>query len=189
MTAGDAALRERLLPVPRGWPPTTLRRAAVLAPLFASAGEDRLLFLVRRHDLREHAGQIAFPGGADAGDADPVQCALREAHEEIGLPGSAVTLLGELQPRQSSSGYRVHCLVARVVLPEPLVVDPGEVARVLTVPLRELCLPGRWRWAAPAADPPLPPSPHFEVGADVIWGLTGRFAHDLVQALRGEAPA
>jgi 8-oxo-dGTP pyrophosphatase MutT (NUDIX family) len=188
VTAGtDERLRQVLLPLPTAWEQTPLRRAAVLAPIFADAGEDWLLLLVRRPDLREHAGQIAFPGGADAGDPDPVACALREAREEVALRAEELTLLGSLQPRQSSSGYRVHCLVGRAAAP-PTSFDSGEVERLLRIPLRALLELDRWYERAP---PPAegsrrhPPSPHFDWQGDVVWGLTGRFAHDLAARLAG----
>ena len=73
--------------------------AAVLAPLFERDGELHAVFTKRRSHLRLHAGQISFPGGRpEHGDADLVQTALREAHEEIGLDPATVTLVGALRP-------------------------------------------------------------------------------------------
>jgi len=183
MNVDDERLRLALHPAPDHWQRTTLRRAAVLAPMFARDEQDWLLLLLRRHDLREHAGQIAFPGGRDEADADPVACALREAHEEVGLDPADVEVLGEVAPRTSSSGYRVHCLIGRVPDPGSALIDPIEVERVLFVPLRDLCRVDSWYLHAPPAPRPLPPSPHFDFGRDVIWGLTGRFTRDLVAAL------
>lgn len=185
MNATDRALAAVLAPLPVPWQRTTLRRAAVLAPLFARGGEDWLLFTVRPAAMRMHAGQISFPGGADDGDADPVACALRETQEELGIAPADVALLGSLGARQSSSGFRVHCLVGRVPDPRDLAPDPGEVARLLAIPLPELARQGRWRDHAPllADGRALPASPHFDWHGDVVWGLTGRFTKDLVDAL------
>ena len=190
MRVDDDALARGLRPPPSAWQRTSLRRAAVLAPLFRRDDEDWLLFLVRRDDLREHAGQIAFPGGVDEQDADPIACALRETEEEVGIAPAAVRVLGEVATRQSSSRYRVHCLVGRVDDPGDVRGEPGEVARVLVVPMRELAEPTRWELRGPPGLPQdapkrWPDSPHFQAGDDLIWGLTGRFTYDLIQALGG----
>lgn len=169
------------------WQKTTLRRAAVLAPILEHEGEDALLFVVRASSLQKHAGQIAFPGGAaDQQDLDPASCALRETHEEVGVSPDRVALLGSLPSSTSSSNYRVHCLVGRVHgIFEPR-VDAGEVERLLFVPIRELLPADRWtheRAPGPGGND-FPPSPHFRVGGDVIWGLTGRFTFALLESLR-----
>ena len=73
--------------------------AAVLVPLYLSDGALHVVFTKRRDDLRRHAGEIAFPGGRqDMDESDLRDTALREAHEEIGLPADAVELIGALQP-------------------------------------------------------------------------------------------
>jgi 8-oxo-dGTP pyrophosphatase MutT (NUDIX family) len=183
----DETLRASLDAVPRVWTPTPLRVAAVLCPIVQQHGEDHLLLLVRTADMRQHAGQVGFPGGMRSGDEDPVACALRECNEEIGVPASEITLLGGLPPRESSSAILVHCLVGRV-LPVPVCTDPREVDRVLHVPLRELLDASRWEDKAPpptATGQQLRTSPHFLFGKDLLWGLTARFVRDLVDRLRG----
>lgn len=180
----DELLRQRL-PAPGPWQPSHLRLAAVVCPIVQHDGRDHLLFAVRPEGLRRHGGQIGFPGGMRHGDEDPVACALRECHEEIGVPAAAVHLLGMLPPRESSSGILAHCLVARLD-PVPLVPDPREVVRVLFAPLAELRDAARWSERAP---PPFATgyqprlSPHFEIGDDLLWGLTARFVRDLVAQL------
>lgn len=125
--------------------------AAVLVPLAQRAafdgpdsnGTHLAVLLTRRTDaLRHHAGQVSFPGGRiDAGDAGPIDAALREAHEEIGLPPTHVQLLGYLDPLATVTGYRVLPVVARIpadFVPQP---EPGEVAEVFEVPLQWLMAP------------------------------------------------
>jgi len=185
VTSPDERLQQRLQPVPAAWPAGTARRAAVLAPIVAQSSGDTLLFVVRAASLRLHPGQIGFPGGSDAGDPDPAACALRETAEEIGVPRDHVVLLGALPQRTSSSMFAVQCLVGR--LPDAqLSLQPGEVERAFLVPLAELAVAARWQFLTrpgPPGRPPFPPSPHFDWHGDVIWGLTGRFAWDLVQLL------
>ena len=117
---------------------------------------------------------------------DPVATALRECEEEIGAPADAVTLLGALPPRESSSGILVQCLVGRLASIE-LTLDPREVERAFYVPLADLRDESRWTDRPPpttASGKQPPRSPHFRSGDDLIWGLTGRFVRDLVTRLR-----
>src|SRR5260370_1832730 len=89
--------------------------AAVLVPLFLAgdAAEAHLVLTRRRGDLKRHAGEISFPGGRrDAADADLAETALREAEEEIGLPRTAVRLLGQLPPTSTfATNYVIHPFV------------------------------------------------------------------------------
>lgn len=181
-----ARLRSVLGPAAPPWQTTPLRRAAVLAPIVVTDAGPVVLFVVRSTALRQHAGQIAFPGGVESGDPDPAACALRETDEEIGVTPTDVEVVGSLEPRQSSSGYLVHCVVGLVAAAATPKARTGEVARLLPVPLGDLLLLDRWQERAP---PPrrdgsrYPTSPHFDHRGDVVWGLTGRFAFDLVRSL------
>ena len=184
----DELLRERL-PVPGPWLSTQLRLAAVVCPLVAQDGEDHVLLVARPAGQKQHPGQLGFPGGMRHGDEDPVACAMRECHEEIGVAAAAGTVLGILPPRESSSGILVHCVVARMAN-VPLRTDPREVDRVLHVPLRELREERRWAERAPpgiATGNQPRTSPHFEftssAGNELLWGLTARFVRDLVARL------
>lgn len=181
----DAQLRDRLEPI-GDWAPTGLRRAAVLCPVVRSDGADSLLFGLRPLDSATHAGQIAFPGGKVEGGERPVETALRECHEEVGMPAEHVTPLGELPPRVSSSRFHVHCIVGRVS-PFDLRLAPREIERVIYVPLDALRDPGRWRERPPPGDragQQSQTSPHFLHGQDLIWGLTGRFVQELVARIQ-----
>jgi 8-oxo-dGTP pyrophosphatase MutT (NUDIX family) len=181
----DELLRARL-PQHLEWQPTPLRHAAVLGPIVARDGVDHLLFLVRPDGSRQHAGQIAFPGGMRAGNEAVVATALREAEEEIGAAANAFTVLGGLGTRESSSGILVHGVVARLAAVE-LRPDPREVVRLLHVPLAELRDDRRWQERPPpggATGRQPRTSPHFVFGDELLWGLTARFVRDLMALLR-----
>ncbi len=182
----DDLLRTRLAP-PGDWHGTPLRLAAVLCPIVQHDGEDHLLFLVRPANARQHAGQIAFPGGMRDGDESIAATARRECREEIGVPDDAIELLGALPPRTSSSGILAHAVVARL-LPVATQPDPDEVVRILHVPLRLLQDESRWHERPPpggATGNQPKTSPHFPFGEDLLWGLTARFVRDLLAVLRG----
>lgn len=116
-------------------PVATLRPAAVLVAVVAR--DPITLLLTQRADtLNHHAGQIAFPGGRIDGEGEtPVEAALREAEEEIGLLPQLVTPLGFLDTYRTGSGYEIEPLVALVEPGFTLRLQEGEVADAFEVPL------------------------------------------------------
>lgn len=116
--------------------------ASVLVPLVERAGALSVLLTRRSAHLRDHAGQISFPGGRqEAADADAVAAALREAHEEVGLAPARVEVLGTLPVYTTITAYRVTPVVALVRPGSALAPDPFEVAEVFEVPLAYLMTP------------------------------------------------
>lgn len=110
--------------------------AAVLVPLVNRPNGLTLLLTQRSATLPDHPGQISFPGGRlEADDDGAVGAALREAREEIGLDGERVSILGQLAPYQTVSGYHVTPIVGWVEPPFELVVEPIEVDEAFEVPL------------------------------------------------------
>ncbi|QCR36368.1 CoA pyrophosphatase [Nissabacter sp. SGAir0207] len=118
-------------------PPRAVRQAAVLLPVVCRPAPT--LLLTRRADtLRKHAGQVAFPGGsADPDDRSLIFTALREAHEEVGIPPEAVQVLGQLGPVESSTGFQVTPVVGLVSPDIVLQPNADEVAEVFEMPLQE----------------------------------------------------
>lgn len=113
---------------------TPLRAAAVLVPVVARPVLTVIL-TQRTEGLRSHAGQIAFPGGKIEAGETPLQAALREAHEEIGLESRYVEPIGYLDTYRTRTGFRIVPVVALVRPDVPLMLDPSEVADVFEVPL------------------------------------------------------
>src|SRR3954469_3379070 len=92
---------EPQLALPYELPPG--REAAVLVPLFEELGETRVVLTRRSSKLRSHTGEVSFPGGRlDPGEA-PLDAALREAQEEVGIDPSAVEIVGRLNPLSTFS--------------------------------------------------------------------------------------
>jgi 8-oxo-dGTP pyrophosphatase MutT (NUDIX family) len=135
------------------------------------AGPD-LLLIQRGEDLRLHAGQPAFPGGAiDPDDAGPVAAALREAAEETGLDPSGVDVVGQLPELFiPHTGFRVVPVLAWWRRPCAVApVDTAEVAAVARITVSELADPAvRLTVRAPSGHA----SPAFRVHGMLIWGFT-----------------
>lgn len=156
-----------------------LRPAAVLVGVQG----DRVILTKRSSHLAHHPGQIAFPGGKiDAGDTGPEGAALREAAEEIGLPKSAVTLIGRLPDHETVTGFRITPILAHVADFAP-VAEPGEVDEVFTVPLSWLGDPENYRvegrlWRGTFRNFYAAPwGPYY------IWGATARILRGLADRL------
>jgi len=162
-------------------PPEDVERRSAVLILFGDgdAGPD-VLVIERAHDLRSHAGQPAFPGGAvDPEDQGPVAAALREAAEETGLDPAGVDVVAVLPDLfLPPSGYVVTPVVGWWREPSPVrVVDPAEVASVHRVPLVELTDPAnRYRVRHPSGYV----GPAFEVRGLVVWGFTGGLLDRLI---------
>jgi 8-oxo-dGTP pyrophosphatase MutT (NUDIX family) len=149
-----SSIRSRFLRPPR-WQPETLRdiellkgRATPAAVLLALVPrpEPTVVLTVRSAHLPVHAGQIAFPGGKiDSQDSHAVAAALREAHEEIGLPPTCVEVLGELPAFFTGTGFSVTPVVGLVPTEVVFRPNPGEVEQVFEVPLAFLLDPDNHR--------------------------------------------
>ena len=123
-----------------------LLQASVLVPLVQRPDGLKVLLTRRTDHLRDHAGQISFPGGrAEQHDADAAATALREAEEEVGLPRSAVDVIGALPHYTTVTHYRVTPVVALVRPPFTLQLDSFEVAEAFEVPLQFLMTPAHHR--------------------------------------------
>lgn len=112
-----------------------IRPAAVLVPV-VERDEPTVLLTQRAQHLPDHAGQVSFPGGKiEKGDASPLESALREAEEEIGLDRAFVTAIGYLDVYMTTLGYRIVPTIARVRPGFALSLNANEVDAVFEVPL------------------------------------------------------
>jgi len=152
-------------------------RAAVLAPLFEQDGDIRIVLTKRPMHMPTHPGDLAFPGGKPKPGESPVDTALREAHEEVGIEPESVEILGFLSEIHTVSYERmVVPVVGRLAAVPNLVPDPAEVARVLVPTVTELRDPRRWRqedWNGRTLD-------FFEIDGEILWGATARMVRQLI---------
>lgn len=157
--------------------------AGVLVPLYLAGGELHAIFTKRREDLRRHPGEISFPGGRmDEGDDDLRITALREAHEEIGLPPDRVELLGALQPTPTvATGYSVYPFVGLIDHGMEFVLSEREVQELIELPLSAL-EDGYGRRRLVRRGLPFRTDTYL-VGDHLIWGATARILSDLLDRL------
>ena len=141
--------------------------------LYPSDGGIRVPLTMRRHDLPQHAGQVSFPGGRiDPGEA-PLDAALREAHEEIGVSPDAVRIVGALSSLWVVvSNHLLFPFVGVTDARPDFRPAPNEVAEILEVPLGDLRDPARLGWSRHAREGIIVDYPHFMLGGHQTWGAT-----------------
>jgi 8-oxo-dGTP pyrophosphatase MutT (NUDIX family) len=170
------------------------RRSAVLVALFEEAGETHVILTRRSFSLREHRGEIALPGGRSDGDETPIETALRETREEVGIEESAVRVVGWLSPIVTLALGSAIWPVIGFLNERPIMqTDPAEVDRAFTVPLTELLADGsfleeRWRRERPRPGADADgyfPIYFFRVPGDLIWGATARVVTELLCLVTG----
>ena len=172
LSALAAAAPRMAVPELRRPPGAGGRAAAVLILFGAGPSGPDLLLIERAAELRNHAGQPAFPGGAiDESDGGPVRAALREAAEETGLDPDGVHVLAVLPELYIwRSDFRVTPVLAWWRSPGPVSPgDPGEIAAVVRVPVADLASPAnRMMIRYPSGHA----GPAFRVAGLVVWGFT-----------------
>jgi 8-oxo-dGTP pyrophosphatase MutT (NUDIX family) len=176
------------------------RPAAVLCPLFEHDGEATVVLTRRAAHLPSHGGEVSFPGGRIRPGEAPLQAALREANEEVGLRPASVEVIGELTPLTTRrSPALVYCFVCRFDGPcaggQVLRADTSEVDRIFWVALARLAengvyheelWPGEPEVAGPAGTAgtgAFRAVPFFQLDEDVVWGATGRLLTELLEAV------
>ncbi|HEX3345257.1 MAG TPA: CoA pyrophosphatase [Polyangiaceae bacterium] len=149
--------------------------AAVLVPLFERDGEAHVWLALRPTSMRSHAGQVAFPGGKhDATDATLLDTALRETHEELGIPRESVDVLGALDGVVTITGFTISPWVGWLAPGVDVVPNADEVARVFAAPLRAFLEEpaGAMPWRG------------WTVDGELVWGATAAIVRGFVAILR-----
>jgi 8-oxo-dGTP pyrophosphatase MutT (NUDIX family) len=160
-------------------------RAAVLIPLVLKEEGLSVLLTQRTNHLRDHAGQISFPGGRmDPEDQSPNDTALRESQEEIGLDPKRVEIIGHMPQYLTVSGYSVTPVVGLVQAQAEYVLDEFEVADVFEVPLSFLLDPANHQvrlWQSEQGGRRFYSMPYEN---RFIWGATAGMLRNLYHLLK-----
>jgi len=156
--------------------------SAVLIPVYYKDGEYYILFTKRTDTVKDHKGQISFPGGAyEEQDGTLVNTCLRECAEEIGLPAEAVELLGELDDLPTTtSNYVISPFVAVIPWPCSFKVDPKEVEEIIEVPLSALLDKDCLHQATEIIDGQVVNKYEYHYQGRIIWGATARILNQFL---------
>ena len=158
--------------------------ASVLFPVVMREQGATVLLTRRTEHLKDHPGQISFPGGrAEASDASPAHTALRETEEEIGLASAHIEIIGYLPDYLTVTGFCITPVVALVTPPFTLRPDPFEVAEVFEVPLAFLMDAVNHQQHSAIFRGKLRPYLAMPYGDYFIWGATAGIIETLSKAL------
>jgi 8-oxo-dGTP pyrophosphatase MutT (NUDIX family) len=153
--------------------PSEPKSAAVLIGLTETEGVPGVLLTLRSTALRQHAGQISFPGGAiDAGDAGPAEAALREAQEEVGLAAGQAQVVGYLPDQLVITGFRITPVVAQIAPQFVPRLETGEVQESFDLPFAVLMDPANHRETTRRIGDIELAVRDIQFGEHRIWGAT-----------------
>jgi len=159
--------------------------AAVLILLYPKGGGPHIVFIRRPSHSVHHKDQIAFPGGQIEGAETPVETALREAEEEVGVRRSLVRVAGSLTPLYiPPSGYCVSPVVGLAAETPVFVPFPEEVAEILEIPLAHLLEPATVRRETWTLDRGPVQVPFYGFGPHKIWGATAMILAEFLSVVR-----
>ena len=167
------------------------RRAAVLVPILQTYTGPRVVYTLRTDGLRDHAGQVSFPGGSvNPKDGSLLETALREAEEEVDLRRDLVEVVGEMEDMYvPPSRFLVKPFVALLPPEAELVLAPDEVEAIFSVPLEELMSPASLQKAVREREGRRMEIPLFAVGGHEIWGATAAMTANLLARLGWDTDA
>jgi 8-oxo-dGTP pyrophosphatase MutT (NUDIX family) len=170
------------------------RRSAVLVALFDEDGETRLILTRRSSTLREHRGEVAFPGGRSDNGETPIETAVRETHEEVGIAPTAITPVSSLSPIVTFAFQSaIFPIVGFLEEPPVMVTDPAEVELAFSVALADLLADGAFleeRWHRSVSPFPSDAEGYFPIYLyrlphDLLWGATARVVTELLCIVTG----
>ncbi len=161
-----------------------LRDAAVLIPVVDRSDEATVILTKRAERLKNHSGQVAFPGGTiDPTDISPEAAALRETMEEIGLDSSHIEVIGRLPDYVAGSGYRIVPVLGIVQPAFELTINADEVDAAFEVPLRFLMDPVNHRRDSRMWNDQEWFFYDMPYGGQRIWGVTAGIVRTLYERL------
>jgi 8-oxo-dGTP pyrophosphatase MutT (NUDIX family) len=160
------------------------RKAAVLVPVIVAGEKPTLLFTKRTDSVETHKGQISFPGGLVEGtDSDPVETALRETYEEVGIPPQTIIPLGILDDIATPIGFVITPVVGLLQSRPEITLSHTEVAEAFEMPLSFFRNPLNGRRELREVNGRQYEIWHYDTGKHVIWGATAKIVRLLLDKL------
>jgi 8-oxo-dGTP pyrophosphatase MutT (NUDIX family) len=161
-----------------------LKDAAVLIPVVKRSKGLTIILTERALHLRHHPGQISFPGGKyETNDVNLMNTALRETQEEIGISGSQITVIGNLNPITTNSGFLITPFVAFIEEQHTIEIDTQEVRRILEVPVDYLLNSNNFYLQTLFANKQRRATYCIPYQNNLIWGATAQILKNLQKQL------
>ena len=155
-----------------------------MVPIIVVDNKPHLLLTKRTDTVEHHKGQISFPGGmVDDCDESSNATALREVEEEIGIPSSAITILGQLDDIHIPSGFVVTPIVGYIISLTALKTSPDEVAEVLIIPLEKFFDPSLRRTEMRELKGVVRQVYIYDVWKEPVWGATAHIIKQFVDII------
>jgi 8-oxo-dGTP pyrophosphatase MutT (NUDIX family) len=161
--------------------------AAVLIPLFRQKNIWNILFIHRSNWVDKHKDQVSFPGGmAEQGDKDPIETALRETREELGIASHWVKVLGQLNPMVFRNEYRIYPIVGEIPWPIEITPSKMEVRHTFSMPLNWLANPKHYSLKdyGPADGEKRQVYFFQEYEHELLWGISAFITIQLIEKLK-----
>jgi 8-oxo-dGTP pyrophosphatase MutT (NUDIX family) len=158
--------------------------AAVLLPIIQYENHETVLLTQRAKDLTHHAGQISFPGGCiDSSDSSPLECALRETQEEVGIAPEAVHVLGQMGEWLSYTGFSISVFIGIIKAPVHYQLCEREVAETIEIPTSFLFNPTQYEKVSLCLEEQQRSFYQTHYAGKKIWGFTGGIMYLLSKLL------
>ncbi len=156
--------------------------SSVLIPIYENSDNDlEIIFTLRTNSIR-HAGQISFPGGRSEGNEAPVETALRESFEEVGLNPKKVVIAGTLSPLfLYRSNNQITPFVGFLNEKPELQINPNEVEEAFSVPIRSLLDENHLIWEEWTIRDYKMNVPYWNIHSTPLWGATAMITNELLE--------
>ena len=168
-------------------PPSGMIEAAVLLLLVEFDNRWQLVLTRRTNSVRDHKGQVSYPGGArEIEDTSLDQTALRETQEEIGILPSQIQILSSFPAMDTISNYWITPFIGTTSWPQPLNLAEGEVERVFLVPLDWLSNSSNWHYREfqiPGTQRVRKTVEYLPYQGEILWGISATLTHQLLDRL------
>ncbi|MQF83079.1 CoA pyrophosphatase [SAR202 cluster bacterium AD-802-E10_MRT_200m] len=163
-----------------------LKPSAILLPIILKQDEYHIVFNKRTDLVEYHKGEICFPGGArDPGDSGPVDTALRETEEEMGIDSQNVEILGNLNPEPTRSHFLINPIVGHIKYPYTTRVNSYEIAEVFEASISSLLDPQNVLDQIDNDEGELMSAYAFRHGDRLVWGATARILTQFLELVAG----